>query len=478
MGNIFDDLVTLKAACKKSIKILMGDIGAGKTTALQDMPKTAGGTILYIPVGNDTGFSQVQNVMYEGKPGFVTFPKSIQTKWITRETVKNGVLDVKIIGIKEKIAPQLIEILQNYLHDPRDMRGLTIDAISSIQGIMENEFKFEKSGNLDWDAWAEISQNMLQIYELCEEIAQQDHEVAVQSHFQVREHNDSYSGEEMSRVLPMMTEKNATRVLKNADIVAFYRVGSDSKDKKIPKRYCVLGGHPIIPTKIRNVNNLSFDGILLENVSYGDLVALMEIESLDEIKDLDGVKVKYEDKKKDSRKKGNKKKTKSTDVEEDDDVEEETVVEKKTKPRKKKATPKVDVEVEEIEEDEEPVKKVVRKKKKTAVKPVEEEVIEEDDEDTEPEVVTPVRKKKKKRPPVVVEEVEEEEDDEEEVEVVKVVKKKRKPVRKVVEVEEDDEEEDDEPVRPVKKKKKKAVVEDDEDDEDALFDDDLFEEEQ
>lgn len=357
--GILDTVVALNEIDTKSIKIIMGEVGSGKTSFLKDMPEVAGGDILYIAVGNDKGFNQLKS-----NPRFKTLPHPVKTTYVE----KKG----KRIAIKDRVLPQIIELLEAYQNDDHEFGGLTIDAISTIQEQVEEEIKFETNKNVEWEGWAAIKKGMFRVYSLCEEIAEDGHEVAMQSHFQIREHEDTYSGEKMSRTLPMMTENNAIRILKNADAVVFIKIMSDKKDPQIVHRMSIVGGHTTMPTKIRNEYNLSFDKQLFENLTYGGLIKLMQIETIEEAADLDGVIIKVETGKKGKKpaKDGAKSKSKSKTKKDEPEVEEtETEVEEKTKSKSKpkpkaksKSKTKKEPEVEEEEtEEEESTRKPLRK---------------------------------------------------------------------------------------------------------------------
>ena len=461
--NILNRVASLNEVEARGLIFIMGEVGSGKTTFLKSMPDAADGDILYIPIGNDKGFNQLKS-----DERFKTLIdddgniKPVKTVYV----MKKG----KRIAIKERVIPQIIELLEALVEDnKKTFKGFTLDAISTLQELIETEIKFETKKNVDWDGWSAIKKGMNRVYELCEELDEMGYEVALQSHFQVRDHTDQYSGETMSRVLPMMTEGNAVRILKNAAAVVFIKVMPDPKDPKVVRRMSIVGGHPTIPTKLRNEHNLSFDGILFENLHYESLITLSQIESLEDAADLEDLQIKRE-----GTKPKKKKSTKKT--------EEEVVEEVKPKAKKKVKKPVVE-EVEEIDEDEVEEEVVKPKKTKTKVKKKVEPVVEEDEDDEEEEE-TPAPKKIKKKVKKKVVEVEDEEDEEEE-EVKPTRKKLRKP--KTVEIDEDDSEdkieEDEEEVKPKKKKakvKKKVVeVEEDEDDDfdDDFEDDDLFDEE-
>lgn len=397
--SILDSVVELSERESKSLKIIMGEVGSGKTSFLKDMPDAAGGDILYIPIGNDMGFNQLKS-----DKRFKTLPNSVRTTYVRD---KKG----RKIAIKTRVLPQIIEILESFLSGGHKFEGLTIDAISTLQESIEIEIKFEKSKNMDWDDWGAIKKGMFRVYELCEEIASLGFDVALQSHFQIREYEDVYSGEKMSRTLPMMTENNAVRILKNSDAVVFIKVMSDGKDRKLVKRMSILGGHPVIPTKIRNNHNLSFDGILFQNLTYAGLIKLMQIESIEGIEgteDLEGVTITKEADKK-LRKKG--RASKQKEVEEttlSEEVKTTTTVAKK-KPTKKGSKP-----VEVVEEAEVIVpKKTPKRKPKAQVSEPTGEVKE----------VKPTKRKPTKRRTVVTEEVEE-------VEEVKETVARKKPAKK------------------------------------------------
>lgn len=378
MTSILDTVVALNEIDTKSIKIVMGEVGSGKTSFLKDMPDVAGGDILYIAVGNDKGFNQLKS-----DPRFKTFPDPVKTTYVE----KKG----KRIAIKDRVLPQIIEILESYQNDEHEFGGLTIDAISTIQEQVEEEIKFETNKNVEWEGWSAIKKGMFRVYSLCEEIAEEGHEVALQSHFQIREHEDTYSGEKMSRTLPMMTENNAIRILKNADAVVFIKIMSDKKDPQIVHRMSIVGGHATIPTKIRNEHNLSFDKQLFENLTYGGLVKLMQIETIEECADLDGVILKVETGKKGKKpnKTGAKKGTKETEDEvETEDVVKDKVKSKSTTKSKSKSKSKVTKEPEVVtEEKEESTRKPLRKDGKTKTKSkTKSKVTKEPEVEDEPEV--------------------------------------------------------------------------------------------
>jgi|LGOV01.1.fsa_nt_gb hypothetical protein len=393
--SILDTVVALNEIDTKSIKIIMGEVGSGKTSFLKDMPEIAGGDILYIAVGNDKGFNQLKS-----NPAFKTLPNPVKTTYVE----KKG----KRIAIKDRVLPQIIELLEAYQNDDHDFHGLTIDAISTIQEQVEEEIKFETNKNVEWEGWAAIKKGMFRVYSLCEEIAENGHEVALQSHFQIREHEDTYSGEKMSRTLPMMTENNAIRILKNADAVVFIKIMSDKKDPQIVHRMSIVGGHTTIPTKIRNEHNLSFDKQLFENLTYGGLIKLMQIETIEEAADLDGVIIKVETGKK-GKKPGAKSKSKVKAKKEDEPEVEEKEVKAKAKTKvksktksKTKTKEKVEDEVEEEEtEEEESTRKPLRKpktksKSKAKVKAKKEEVEDEPEPEVEKEAGSRPKPKKNK----------------------------------------------------------------------------------
>lgn len=460
--SILDTVVQLNEIDAKSVKIVMGEVGAGKTSFHKDMPDVAGGDILYIPIGSDKGFNQLK-----GDPRFKSLPQAIKTIYVE----KNG----KKIGVKSRVIPQLIDVLTAFKEDTHNFKGLTIDAISSLQDEIEDEIKLQKGKQMDWDDWGAIKKAMFTVYELCEEIADMGYEVSLQSHFQIREYEDAYSGEKQTRLLPMMTENNAIRVLKNADAVVMIKLMPDEKDKKKVHRMTIVGGHPVIPTKIRNEYNLSFDGLLFENLTYAGLVKLMQIENIEDAADLDGVEIKEENKKPiKQRKKKPKAVKKDEEVDEAEETEDEKqVVEKpsKKKPSKKKPKKKADPEVdEEAGDEDEEIKKPAKKKPTKKKKPKVEDVSEDDDEDDDEEEIVkppkkkPAKKKPKKKPkieePEEADEDENEDDDEEEV-----VKPKRKPARKAKQDPEPDEDEDED-----------EDEEDEFEDDDELEEDELFEE--
>jgi len=331
--SILDKVVALNELESKSVKIILGEIGAGKTSFHKDMPDVAGGDILYLAIGNDKGFNQLK-----ADTRFKTLSSGpIKTFYVEKNSKK--------IAIKKRVLSQLTEILEAFKNEEHNFAGLAIDAISTIQEAIEMEIRFDKNKNLDWDDWSSIKKGMFRVYELCEEIAEQGYEVSLQTHFQIREYEDAYSGDKTTRLLPLMTENNAIRVLKNADAVVMIKVMPDGKDRKIVHRMSIVGGHSTIPTKIRNEHNLSFDGILFKDLTYGGLVKLMQIESLDEAADLDGVTLRKEESKTKRKKLRKSKQDKADeDIDDSDDTKEIEVSNKpaKVKSKKSKKEPKVE----------------------------------------------------------------------------------------------------------------------------------------
>lgn len=425
MSTLLDNVASLNEIETTGLVILMGEVGSGKTTFTKTMPDAAGGDILYLPIGNDKGFSQLK-----GDPRFKTLidddGKIKPIKTVYQE--KKG----KKVAIKERVLNQLTETLEEFKEGNHNFKGLNIDAISTLQEQIENEVKFETGQKVDWDGWSSIKKGMFRIYELVEEIVEDGYHVVLQSHFQIREYTDNYSGETMSRTLPMMTENNAIRVLKNAAAVIFIKIMSDPKDPKVVKRMSIVGGHPTIPTKLRNNYNLSFDGILFENLDYAGAIKLMEIESLDNVEnttDLEDIQIKREAKSKPKKKKKSTKKPKKEEpVEEtEEEVEEETKSKPKKKPSKKRKSMRKsknkDVE-EDVEEDVKEVKAKPKKKKPPKKKPKKvtpateaEEGLPDDEDEVEekPKKKKPPKKKKSTKKPKKQEDVEEDvlEDDEE-----------------------------------------------------------------
>jgi chemotaxis protein histidine kinase CheA len=464
--NILETVVELNQIDEKSIKIIMSEVGAGKTTFHKDMPDVAGGDILYLPIGNDKGFNQLKS-----DKRFKAPEKPLNTVY---KYDKEG----RKLAITSRILPQLMEYLEAFRFKSHNFKGLTIDAISSVQEIIEEEIKFESRKGLEWDDWSAIKKAMFTLYEHLESIANEGYEVSLQTHFQIREYEDAYSGKTLTRLLPLMTENNAIRVLKNADAVVMIQIMSDEKDPKKVHRMSILGGHPAIPTKLRNEYNLSFDGLLFENLTYGGLVKLMQIPSLDDAANLgDVIIVKEKDK---SKLKKDKKSKKQDEVDED----EETKPVKKVKKVKKQEVIEEDDEIEDDEEEKVEVKKPIKKIKKPIKKVVEDEEDDEEDGDDIEEIAEEVEVKKPKKPlkkKVVEEDEDEEEEDDEEEAPIKKKKplkskldesiKKKKPLKKkdIEEDEEDEEEEEDDEEekvvrKPARKAKQKTVVEDDEED--------------
>ncbi len=157
--GILDKVVTLNELESKSVKIILGEIGAGKTSFHKDMPDAAGGDILYLAIGNDKGFNQLKD-----DTRFKTLPGGpIKTHYVE----KNG----KKVAIKKRVLPQIIEVLEAFKNDEHDFQGLCLDAISTVQEAIEMEVRFDTSKNLEWDDWALIKIAMFRVYELCEELA-------------------------------------------------------------------------------------------------------------------------------------------------------------------------------------------------------------------------------------------------------------------------------------------------------------------
>ena len=76
---------------------------------------------------------------------------------------------------------------------------------------------------------------MSKVFTLLEEISMKGVIVGVQSHTQIREAVDSFSNETLTRILPMLTENSAKRLLKNADAVVYLTIGRDDVTDKIKR---------------------------------------------------------------------------------------------------------------------------------------------------------------------------------------------------------------------------------------------------
>jgi hypothetical protein len=371
--SILDNVVSLNETKSTGIVIVIAEVGAGKTTWTKSMPDAADGDILYLPVGNDQGYNQLKSderfKTLVDKDGKVLPIKTIYE-------VKKGVR----VAIKKRVLKQITELLEEFLEGNHDFKGINVDAISTIQEQIENEIKFDTNKNIDWDGWSAIKKGMFRIYELLEEIADAGYHVVLQSHFQIREYTDNYSGETMSRTLPMMTENNAIRILKNASAVVFIKVMSDPKDPTSVRRMSIVGGHPTIPTKLRNEHALSFDDYLFENLDYAGCLKLMELDSLEGIEgveSLENIKIKQKGAKPKKKKSSKKKKETKQTEEVEDSVKE--------KPKKKKSSKKKSMRksknTEPVEEDKSSKKKKPPKKKKPSKKKTEtvkEETVKED----------------------------------------------------------------------------------------------------
>ena len=262
--NLLDMMMDLNKMEAKGVKIILGEVGAGKTTFIKDMPKPA----LFIPVGNDYGFKMLTEHGFKAVPSVKTF-RDEQGR------------------IVKRAIPILCEALESLLKNDMGFKSIAIDAISTLNEIAEAEIKEVTGKRPDWDGWAAIKTSMTRVFDLCEQLAEKGMEVALISHETVRSYTDSYTGETMSSILPAMTESTAKRFIKNADALVYLKVMPDPDDKTKVQRVGIVGGHPIIPTKLRNAHSLSFDNLHFQNLTYGKLLRLMEIDNISKLDDLE-----------------------------------------------------------------------------------------------------------------------------------------------------------------------------------------------
>lgn len=219
----------------KDITVIIGDVGAGKTTLVGTFPKP----LYMISVGDDDGDEVLQE--QEGVLVYRTRAKKIKDKG---EKLKKSM---------DNLDNVLDELIDKISKDEVDVATVGIDAISTVEGEYVEYLTNQKGHNLSFAEWSKIGERINTIYDKVVLLADLGVKIALTSHTKSKEFKSILSGSEYDKIIPLMTVNNGNTITQHARNVWYIEnVRKENLSGKLETvRRTTMAGHPFIDVKTR-----------------------------------------------------------------------------------------------------------------------------------------------------------------------------------------------------------------------------------